>query len=140
MGQNSRSMKITSTMIEPELYESVAEDNQTVSIDMRPKGKKSAQSPTELLLSALSGCVAVDIVTMLQKRKKTVSRFTITVDGTRQEEHPRYFTKIHSHYTITSPDVQQDELYKVSALALEKYCSVGASLRSELTFSVEVQR
>lgn len=127
-------------MIEPELYESVTEDNQTVRIDMRPKGKKSGQSPTELLLSALSGCVAVDIVAMLQKRRRTVSRFIITVDGTRQEEHPRYFTDIHSHYTVTSPDVQPEELRKVAALALEKYCSVGASLRSKLTFSVEVLR
>jgi len=127
-------------MIEPELYESVSEGNNKVSIDMRPEGTKTGQSPPELLLSALSGCVAVDVVIMLQKRRKTISRFDITVDGTRQEETPRYFTKIHSHYLVTSPDVEVEELQKITALALEKYCSVGASLRSELTFTVEVQR
>jgi len=133
-------MKITTTMLEPELYESTSEDGNKMSIDMRPGGIKAGQSPPELLLSALSGCVAVDVVLMLQKRRKTITRFDITVDGTRQDEAPRYFTKIHSHYLVTSPDVEVAELQKVAALALEKYCSVGASLRSELTFSVEVRR
>lgn len=133
-------MKITTIMLEDELYESFNEEKQGVRVDMRPKGIKEGQNPTEILLSSLAACAAVDIVLMLKKRRKTILKFEIETDGTRQETTPRYFTKIHSHYKITSPDVAMEELNKVAELSLFKYCSVGGSLKSELTFSVEVVR
>ncbi len=133
-------MKIVTTMLADEVYESVNENNNTVRIDMRSRELKQAQSPPEMLLSALAGCAAVDIVVMLKKRKKTINTFEIITDGTRQESSPKYFTKIHSTYRITSPDVEDEELYKIAGLSLNKYCTVAASLKSELTYSVEVIR
>lgn len=133
-------MRIVTTMLADEVYESVNENNNTVRIDMRSRDQKQAQSPPELLLSALAGCAAVDIVVMLKKRKKTINTFEIITDGTRQETPPKYFTKIHSTYRVTSPDVEHDELYKVAGISLNKYCTVAASLKSELTYSVEVIR
>lgn len=133
-------MKIVTTMLADEVYESANENNNTLRIDMRSRELKQAQSPPELLLSALAGCAAVDIVVMLKKRKKTIHAFEIITDGTRQETSPKYFTKIHSTYRITSPDVESEELHKVAGLSLEKYCTVAASLKSELTYSVEVIR
>ena len=133
-------MKVTTLMLEDELYESTAESGSQVRSDMRPTGIKTGQSPTELLLSALAGCSAVDIVSMLKKRRKTVVKFEIELEGTRQETTPRYYTRIHSHFRVTSPDVTAEELEKVTGLSVHKYCSVGASLKSELTYSVEVVR
>jgi len=127
-------------MLGDELYESSTVHQHTVRTDTRPEGKKTGQSPVELLLSALAGCAAVDIVVMLKKRRKTLVRFEIVTEGTRQETVPRFFTRIHSHFIITSPDVETEELDKVAGLSLLKYCSVGGSLKSELTYSVEVRR
>lgn len=133
-------MKNTTIMLDDELFESANEFQQKVRLDMRPAETKQGQSPAELLLSALAGCAGVDIVAMLKKRRKSILRFEILTEGTRQEKHPRYFTRIHSHYRITSPDVEKEELHKVAGLSLEKYCSVGSSLKSDLTYSVEVVR
>jgi putative redox protein len=133
-------MKVTTTMLSDELFEAMSEDHTRVLVDMRPAAEKESQSPTELLLSALAGCTAVDIVAMLKKRRKTVDRFEMVTEGTRAETPPKYFTKIHCRYTVTSPDATPDELQKIAALAIEKYCSVGASLKSAITFSVEVIR
>lgn len=133
-------MKVSAVMLEDELYEATTESNHSVRVDMRPTAVKEGQSPVELLLSALAGCAAVDIVAILKKRQKQVDTLEITVEGQRQETPPRYFTAIHSHYTITSPDVTEEELDKAAGLALNKYCSIGASLKSKLTFSVEVRR
>ena len=127
-------------MLQDEVFESKNEKDNTVMIDMRKGDAKTGLSPTELVLSALAGCGAVDIVSMLKKRKKTIQSFTIETEGTRRDETPRYFTKIHCTYIITSPDVTEEELKKTSALALEKYCSVASSLKSEITFSVDVRR
>ncbi|MBS1978045.1 MAG: OsmC family protein [Bacteroidetes bacterium] len=127
-------------MLGDEVYEATNENGNTVKIDMRKKEEKKALSPMELVLSAVAGCGAVDIVSMLKKRKKTVTKFVIDAEAGRMETPPRYFTSIHCKYIITSPDVTEEELTKVAALTLEKYCSVVSSLKAEVTFDVEVIR
>jgi putative redox protein len=131
-------MTITTEMLDDELYKASTADGRTVTIDMR--SEKKDQNPVELLLSSLSACGAVDIVEMLKKRKKTIRKFTIETSGVRRETPPRSFTKIHCTYVITSPDVNEEELYKFAKLSLEKYCSVAASLKSQIDFSVRVIR
>ena len=133
-------MKIITKMLAEDLYEAVNPKGNRVSVDMRKPEDKAGLSPTELLLSALAGCGAIDIVIMLKKRKKSIDEFVIETDGTRMETPPRYFSKIHCKYIVTSPDVTEDELYKTAGLALEKYCSVASSIKSEITYSVEVVR
>ena len=131
-------MKSITKMIEDELYISSNEAGQEVTIDMRKPEFKQSQSPVELVLSALGACGAVDIAIMLRKRKKTIEEFITETAGTRREETPKSFTKIHCHYKIKSPDVEEEELHKIAKLSLEKYCSVAHSLKAEVTFSVEV--
>jgi putative redox protein len=131
-------MKITTEMLEDELYRARTEDGRSATIDMR--SIKTDQNPVELLLSSLSACGAVDIVEMLKKRRKSIQKFTIETSGQRRETPPRSFTKIHCKYIITSPDVNEEELHKCAKLSLEKYCSVADSLKSEIEFSVQVIR
>lgn len=131
-------MKIITTMLEDELYESVNENGNKATIDMRKAEDKMHQSPVETLLSAVAACGAVDIVLMLKKRRKTIQKFVIETVGQRQPEAPRYFTHIHCKYIIYSPDVNKEELNKVAGLSLEKYCSVATSLKATITYEVEV--
>ncbi|MCS6974656.1 MAG: OsmC family protein [Cyclobacteriaceae bacterium] len=133
-------MKIITRMLEDEVYEAANAAGHTVRIDMRDASVKQNQSPVELLLSSVSACAAVDIVIMLKKRRKMIHDFTIETTGVRKDDPPRRFTDIHCLFIITSPDVTEEELHKVSALSLEKYCSVAATLNSKITFSVQVVR
>lgn len=126
-------------MLADEVYEATNEHGQKMTIDMRKQGERQYQNPVETLLSSLAACGAVDIVLILRKRKKTFTDFQVETIGTRREETPKAFTKIHCHYLITSSDVSTDELYKAAQLSLEKYCTVAASLKAEITFSVEVR-
>lgn len=131
-------MKSITTMVEDEVYTSINELGHEVKIDMRSADLKKNQSPVELLLSAVGACGAVDITLMLKKRKKTIVKFVTETEGTRRNEHPKSFTKVHCHYKITSPDVTEDELLKIATLSIEKYCSVADSLKVKVTLSVEV--
>jgi len=133
-------MKTVTRMIADEVYEAVNENGNKVLVDLRKVEERQSQSPTELLLSALAGCGAVDIVLMLKKRKRTVKGLVIETTGTRREEAPRYFTAIHCHYLLTSPDASDEEMNKIAQLALEKYCSVATSLKSKITFSAVVNK
>jgi len=125
-------------MISDNLYESTNENGNTIRVDMRGDQEKESLSPTELVLAAVSACVAVDIVTIIKKKRKSVKDLQIQTSGVRKETHPRGFTQIHSKYILTSPDVSEKELFKVAGLALSKYCSVADSLKAEIDYSVEV--
>ena len=133
-------MKIVTRMLGEEVYDATSESGNTVRIDMQKTEVRKGQSPTELLLSAVAGCGAVDIVVILKKRKKTIQDFVIETTGIRREEAPRRFTGIHCKYIVTSPDVSEEELEKAATLSIEKYCSVAATLNCEVTISVEVIR
>jgi len=121
-----------------EEFTAVNETGNEVSIDMLPADQKQHQSPTQLLLSALGACAAVDIVSMVKKRRKTFVDLKAEVTGERREEHPRGFTKIHMKYTVTSPDLTQEEADRIVDLATTKYCSVAASISAEQTHEVVI--
>jgi putative redox protein len=105
---------------------------------MRAHGIRANQNPPELLLSALTACASVDIVSILKKRKKSIDAFDIVTSGTRRTDYPRAFTDIHCEFIIHSGDVTEDELMKAAHLSIEKYCTVAASLKSNITWSAKV--
>lgn len=133
-------MKVSLKYVADEEYQAQNESGNVLNIDMLAKEEKKAFSPTQLLLAGITSCAAVDLVSMIKKRRKTLVDLTSEVTGKRREEQPRRFTDIHVHYTVVSPDAGQEEVEKLVDLAVEKYCSVAASVSSEinLTHSVEV--
>src|ERR671913_1506956 len=97
-------MKITTRMIGDDLFESSNVAGNTVYIDMREPPEKSGQSPVELLQSALAACAAVEVASMVRKRKKLVNGLRVEVTCVRNEQAPRWLKEIHCKYILTSPD------------------------------------
>ncbi len=132
-------MKITTKYLTDHEYEAFNEAGNNVFIDMKDEGK-TGQSPMEMILSALCGCVAVEVAQMIQKRRKQVADLAITAEGTRKDDHPRGFTNIAMKFTLKSGDANKEELDKVTKLSLEKYCSVAESLKADITFETAIER
>lgn len=109
-------------------YVSTNETGNSVEIDMYDANEKKHQSPTELLLSAVASCTAVDVVEILQKRRKEFTDFTIEAKGDRQADHPRYFKKITLTISMKSANVTASEVEKHAKLIIEKYCSVATTV------------
>ena len=123
-------IRTTTTIYKAELeYESTNATGNTVQIDMYGGDQKKHQSPTELLLSATAACSAVDVIQILQKKRKTIQGLQVVAQGTRREQHPKHFTDILLTFKLTSPDTGKEELAKVVALSVDKYCSVAATIR-----------
>ena len=97
--------------------------------------KKQAQSPMELLLSGIIACAAVDIVSMIKKRRKILNDISGKACGKRRMSAPRSFTEIHIHYQINSPDLTNLEAEKIISLAINKYCSVASSIKNDIHLS-----
>lgn len=135
-------MKSTMNFKADKEYEGINEASNVVSIDMYNPEDKKSQSPMDLVLSALASCAAVDIVSMIKKKRKTFVDLKSQTSAERAESHPRKFTKIHIKYIITSPDLTDKEAEKVIDLAVSSYCSVASSLDPsiDLTHSFELVR
>ena len=131
---------ITLNMIADHEYESVNATGNKVLIDMYDGENKKHQSPMELLLSALASCASVDAVLMMKKKRRQIQDFKVEAEGERNEGIPACYKSIHMKFILTSPDATQEEFEKVIHLAVEKYCSVASSLKSEITFSSMVTR
>ncbi|MGL1885319.1 MAG: OsmC family protein [Reichenbachiella sp.] len=121
-------------------YEATNQAGNTTSIDMLPQEEKKNQSPMDLVLSAVAACASVDIVSMIKKRRKTFVDLKAESTAERAEGHPAKFTKIHTKYIITSPDLTEKEAERIIDLAVNSYCSVASSLNPdiELAHSFEI--
>lgn len=97
-------------------------------------GEDTGSRPTELLLQAVAGCTAIDIVSILNKMRIEPTRFETEVEGERAEDHPRKFTKIHIHY-ILEGDIPEKKLARAIRLSKDEYCSVSHTLNAEITAS-----
>lgn len=121
-------------------YEATNLQGIKVDIDMYDAPNKQAQSPMDLLLSALGGCASVDALLMMKKKRKHIVDFFVEVEGTRNDGVPAFYTDIELKFVLVSPDATAEEFAKVVALSVDKYCSVASSLKSNIRYISEVRR
>ncbi len=102
--------------------------------------RNSAASPLELLLIALGSCTAVDVVSILEKKRQSVSDYKVEVSGERRIEHPRSFEKINIHHIVYGKDISERSVAQAVELSETKYCSVAATIKptAEITTSFEI--
>lgn len=93
-------------------------------------GSNAGSSPKELLLMALGGCTAMDIIPILKKKRAPVEHVEIRVTGNVRDEHPQVFTGIHIEYIISGDGVDANDVERAIELSTTKYCSVSAMLRT----------
>jgi putative redox protein len=88
-------------------------------------------SPTEAVLAALAACTAMDVASILRKKRQPFDRYTISVIGEKADEHPQVFTAIvvehHLFGSMTAEAVRRS--VELSATA---YCPVSAMLSSSV--------
>jgi putative redox protein len=102
--------------------------------------RASAATPMELLLVALGGCTAVDVISILKKKREQVTDYRVEVRGTRRDEHPRAYTRIEVRHVVRGRGISEKAVASAIELSETKYCSVAATLRPgvELLTSYEI--
>jgi putative redox protein len=93
---------------------------------------ETGQSPVDALLSALAACSGVDVVEILAKRRTPVERCRIDVTATRRGETPRRVLRFDIDYRIDGPGIERVHAERAIGLAIEKYCTVGATLNPDV--------
>lgn len=88
----------------------------------------SGVTPMEMLATALGGCTAMDVASILVKMRQPLEAFTVEVSGERAEEHPKRFTSLEVVYRFKG-DLDEQKVERAITLSEERYCSVEATLR-----------
>jgi putative redox protein len=115
-------------------FEGITEAGQTVPMDSPvAPGVPTGPSPMELLLISLAGCTAMDVISILRKKRQDVTGLEINVIGDRVEEHPKRYTDIELEFVIHGRDVDPGAVARAIELSEGKYCSISAGLRPKAT-------
>ncbi len=106
-------------------------DGHHVILDATDKvgGEDQGPRPKALLLTALSGCTGMDVVSILKKMKVEDYKFWIEMDADMTEEHPKYYKKIYMNYVFEGSNLPVDKIKKAVNLSEERYCGVSAMLK-----------
>jgi len=102
--------------------------------------RRAAPTPVEMLLVAVAGCTASDVVSILQKKRQDVTAYRAEITGTRADDHPRKFVAFHIHHIVHGRSVSEKAVADAIELSDTKYCSVAATVRptAEITTSYEI--
>ena len=107
-----------------------ADSGHAIVMDAAPEsgGKNTGFRPMELLLVGIGSCSGMDIVSILKKKKQTISGFEINVNGQKAESYPQKFTGIDIEFIIKGKNISEEAVKRAVQLSMEKYCSVKATL------------
>ena len=110
-------------------------------IDAAPEvgGENRGPRPKPFMLSALGGCTAMDVVSILKKMRVEVEKFNVIVEGDLTEEFPKHFFKMHVIYEFTGKDLPMDKLQKAVSLSEERYCGVSAVYKKVIDLTSEIK-
>jgi len=102
--------------------------------------EKTANTPMELVLIALCGCTASDVVGILRKKREPFTTLEVSAKGDRASGYPAVYTEIRLVYRIGGK-VSRKAMEDAVRLSKEKYCSVSAMLEknAKITFEIEYQ-
>ncbi len=109
------------------------EDNHAVLMDTRERigGDNAAFRPVDLMLAALGGCSAVDVINILKKQKQDIREFRIEINGVQADEHPKYFTEINLEFVLRGKNIKEEFVERAIELSHNKYCSVGQTIEGK---------
>ena len=98
---------------------------------------KAGNSPMELVLIALCGCTAYDVVSILQKKREPFTALEVIAHAEKAPDPPRVFTDIKLQYRVAG-NVALKAVEDAVRLSEERYCSVAAMLNKTARITYEI--
>ncbi|MCW5845586.1 MAG: OsmC family protein [Anaerolineae bacterium] len=123
-------MDATLTLQDNLHFTAVPDSGYVVHLDTKAQegGASAGASPMELLLISLAGCTAMDVVSILRKKRQNLTGFEIRVHGNRATDHPKVFTDFELEYIVHGVNIDPAAVERAIQLSTENYCSAHAML------------
>lgn len=132
-------MKATVSWHQGMTFTGSAETGFTVPLGAAPAvgGANDGFRPMELLATGLAGCTAMDVISILTKKRQDVTAFEVNVDADRADEHPMVFTGAVIEYQVTGHDLQEAALRRAIELSAVRYCPAQAMFSKLMPIRIE---
>ena len=123
-------MKATVTLDQAMTFSGIAGKDFSVRMDSSPAvgGDDSGFRPMQLILIGLGGCTAMDVLSILRKKRQEVTGFEVLLDAKQADEHPRVFTHIDVKYVIHGRGIRPAAVERAIELSETKYCPAQSML------------
>jgi putative redox protein len=99
-------------------------------------GDNDGMRPMELILTGLAGCTAMDVMSILSKKRQKITGFEVRAHTDRANEHPKVFTAIHLHYVVRGEGIDHAAVERAMELSETKYCPAQAMLSKVATITM----
>jgi len=90
-------------------------------------------SPVETVLASLAACSAMDIVSILEKKRQKVDSYRIDVRAEQRDEYPQVYSRIDVTHIVEGTVVLESAVRRAVELSASKYCPVNAMLSAGAT-------
>lgn len=91
--------------------------------------------PSHMLLLGLAGCMGMDVLSILQKKKQKVSDVEVQVTAQQPDQYPKPFQAIALHFVVKGEGLEPKAIERAIDLSHDKYCVVGQSLNRDIEFT-----
>jgi putative redox protein len=89
-------------------------------------GDNDGFRPMELIAIGIAGCTAMDVISILQKKRQNVTAFEVQFHSQQAQDHPRVFTQLEIEYLIRGHDIDEIAVQRALELSENKYCPAQA--------------
>ena len=104
-------------------------------------GSDDGFRPMELLAIGVAGCTAMDVISILQKKRQQVESFEVSIKAQQSSEHPKVFTQMEIHYALQGEAIDPKAVERAIELSETKYCPAQAMfdqiLPIDLRYTIE---
>ncbi len=98
----------------------------------------SGPTPMETVLIGIAGCTAMDVVSILKKKRAPFTGFQVNITGERADDHPKRYTKIHLEFVVCGKEVKAKDVERSIELSVTKYCGAIASVNAAVEHSYRI--
>ena len=91
-------------------------------------GDNDGFRPMELMAVSLAGCTAMDVISILKKKRQAVSDFQVKVDTEKSDQHPKVFNRAIIEYHVAGKDISESAVTRAMELSADTYCPAQAML------------
>jgi putative redox protein len=102
-------------------------------------GDNSGPRPMELILIGLCGCTAMDVISILRKKRQEVTTLEVKAHAEREDTHPKVFTDITLAYKVTGQNIDPKAVERSIQLSAERYCPAQAMLGQVVNISTNYE-
>ena len=102
-------------------------------------GDDDGFKPLELMAISLAGCTAMDVISILAKKRQDVTGFEVTVRTEQADDHPRVFTQAVVDYLVRGHNIDEKAVVRSIELSATRYCPAQGMLSKAFPMRLKYQ-